>query len=59
MLEAVLEKTGKAVYEEAIGKGEKNADTGDREAVFDFSSIKDEGTYHVEAGDAISPSFVI
>ena len=55
----INEKTGKAVYEEAIGKGEKNADTGDREAVFDFSSIKDEGTYHVEAGDAISPSFVI
>ncbi|SFH57496.1 endoglucanase [Pseudobutyrivibrio sp. OR37] len=53
------EKSGKAVYEEAIGKGEKNADTGDREAVFDFSSIKNEGTYHVESGDAVSPSFVI
>ena len=55
----VNEKTGKSVYEEKIDAGKNNADTGDHEAVFDFTSIKDEGVYHVEAGDAVSPSFSI
>ena len=53
------EKTGKSVFEAEIGGGENNADTKDREAVFDFTKIKNEGTYHIEAGDAISPSFEI
>jgi endoglucanase len=53
------EATGKSVFEAEIGGGENNADTGEKEAVFDFTSINDEGKYHVEAGDAISPSFEI
>lgn len=53
------EKTGKSVLETKIAGGKDDADSGDKEEVFDFSSIKDEGTYHVEAGDAISPSFKI
>ena len=53
------EATGKSVFEAKMGGGENNADTAEKEAVFDFSSINDEGKYHVEAGEAISPSFEI
>ncbi|QFJ53702.1 glycoside hydrolase family 9 protein [Pseudobutyrivibrio xylanivorans] len=53
------EKTGKAVLEAAIGGGKDDPDSGEKEEVFDFTSVKEEGTYHIEAGDAISPSFEI
>ena len=53
------EKTGKSVFEAKIGGGKDDPDSGEKEAVFDFSSIKEEGTYHIEAGDAVSPSFKI
>lgn len=53
------EKTGKAVFDKKIGGGKEDPDSGEKEEIFDFSSIKDEGTYHIEAGDAISPSFKI
>jgi endoglucanase len=53
------ESTGKSVFEEAIDGGINDPDTGDNEAAFDFTSVKNEGTYHVEAGDQVSPSFKI
>ena len=55
----VNEETGETVLEEAIGEGSDDADTGEKEAVFDFSSVTAEGTYHVEAGDVTSFSFKI
>lgn len=55
----INEKNGKAVFKAEIGSGEADPDTGDEEAVFDFSKVKKAGTYHVEAGDAVSPSFRI
>ena len=55
----VDEKTGEAVLEEKVGAGTDDPDTGEKEAVFDFSSVKDEGTYHVESGDIVSASFKI
>ena len=53
------EKTGKAVLEEKIGGGKDDPDSGEKEEVFDFSSVKDEGTYHIEAGDVVSHTFEI
>lgn len=53
------ESSGKSVFEAAIDGGINDPDTGDNEAAFDFTSVKDEGTYHVEAGDQVSPSFKI
>ncbi len=55
----INEKTKEIVLEKEIEGGVSDPDTGDEEALFDFSSIKDEGTYHVEAGEAVSPSFRI
>ena len=55
----INEDTKESVLDAAIDGGKNNPDTGDSEAVFDFTSVKEEGTYHVEAGDAVSPSFVI
>lgn len=55
----INEATGEAVLETEAGKAIDDADSGEAEAVFDFTSVKDEGTYHVEAGDAVSPSFRI
>lgn len=55
----INEDTGEAMLEEFIGEGNDDADTGEKEAVFDFSSVTDEGTYHVEAGDMTSFSFKI
>ncbi len=53
------ESTGKSVFETAVDGGISDPDTGENEAMFDFSSVTNEGTYHVEAGDAVSPSFKI
>ncbi len=55
----VNEDTGETVLEESIGEGSDDADTGEKEAVFDFSFVTAEGTYHVEAGDVTSFSFKI
>lgn len=55
----INEDTGEAVLEEEIGEGTFDADTDENEADFDFTSITEEGTYHVEAGDQVSPSFKI
>ncbi len=55
----INEDSGKAVLEAQIDGGISDPDTGDNEAAFDFSSVTDEGTYHIEAGDATSPSFRI
>ena len=53
------ESTGESVLEASVDGGKDDPDTGDKEAVFDFTSVKTAGTYHVEAGEAISPSFKI
>ena len=55
----INEDTGETVFEEAIAGGTENADTKEKEAVFDFSSVTKEGTYHVKAGDVTSFSFKI
>ncbi|SHJ59836.1 glycoside hydrolase family 9 protein [Pseudobutyrivibrio xylanivorans] len=55
----INETTGKTVYDAKIGGGKDNPDSGEKEEIFDFSHIKDEGTYHIEAGDVVSPSFKI
>ncbi len=53
------EATGEALFEAAIDSGVADPDTGDNEAAFDFTSVEGEGTYHIESGDAVSPSFKI
>lgn len=53
------EKTGKSVYSAKTGNGKEDPDSGEKEDNFDFSSVKDEGTYHIEAGNTVSPSFSI
>ncbi len=53
------EATGQSVLEAAVGQGTDDPDAGEKTEVFDFSSITKEGTYHVEAGDAVSPAFTI
>jgi endoglucanase len=53
------EKTGEAVFEAAIGAGVDDHDSGEKEEAFDFTEVKAEGTYHIEAGDAVSASFRI
>ena len=55
----INEDTGENVFEKKIGSSIDDPDTGDKEAIFNFSDIKEEGTYHVEAGSAVSPSFRI
>ncbi len=55
----INEDTNESVLDAEIGAGKNNPDTGDAEEIFDFTSVTEEGTYHVEAGDAVSPSFVI
>ncbi len=55
----INEDTGKSVLEVEIAGGIADPDTGDKEVAFDFSEIKDEGNYHIEAGEAVSPSFRI
>lgn len=55
----INEDTGKAVFEKKIGSSIDDPDTGEKEAIFNFTDITDEGTYHVEAGSAVSPSFKI
>lgn len=55
----ICEDSNESVLEAKIGEGQENADTGEKEAVFDFSSVTKEGTYHVEAGDVTSFSFKI
>ncbi len=55
----INEETGEAVFEKMIGSSIEDPDTGDIEAIFNFSDIKDEGMYHVEAGGEVSPSFKI
>ncbi len=55
----INEDTGAEVLSAEIGSGTDDPDAGEKEAVFDFSSVKDEGVYHVEAGEAVSPSFRI
>ena len=55
----VNEATGETVFEKKIGSSIDDPDTGDKEAIFNFTDIKDEGTYHVEAGGVVSPSFRI
>ena len=55
----INEDTKESVLDEEIGGGEEDPDAGDETAIFDFTSVKDEGTYHIEAGDEVSPSFKI
>ncbi len=55
----INEATGESVFEKKITSNVDDPDTGDKEAIFNFSDVKDEGTYHVEAGSAVSPSFKI
>ena len=55
----INEKNGKVVLKAEIGGGELDKDSKDMEAVFDFTKVKKAGTYHIEAGDAVSPSFRI
>ncbi|MBE5828588.1 MAG: glycosyl hydrolase family 9 [Butyrivibrio sp.] len=55
----INEDTGKAVFEKTIGSSIDDPDTGEKEAIFNFTDITDPGTYHVEAGKAVSPSFKI
>ncbi|MBQ8032309.1 MAG: glycoside hydrolase family 9 protein [Butyrivibrio sp.] len=55
----VNEDTGETVFEKKIGSSIDDPDTGEKEAIFNFTDITDEGTYHVEAGSAVSPSFKI
>ena len=55
----INEATGEAVLEAEIGSGIKDPDTGEKEEAFDFTEVNDEGTYHVESGEAVSPSFKI
>ncbi|WP_024865795.1 glycoside hydrolase family 9 protein [Butyrivibrio sp. FCS014] len=55
----VNEDSGKAVLEAQIGAGTDDPDAGEKDALFDFSSVKDEGAYHIEAGDVVSASFRI
>lgn len=53
------ESTGKSVLEAKIDGGMDDPDTGEKEAAFDFTKVTAEGTYHVEAGDVVSPTFKI
>jgi endoglucanase len=55
----INEATGEAVFEKEINNSIDDPDTGEKEAIFNFSDITEEGTYHVEAGDAVSHSFKI
>ena len=55
----INEDTGETVFEKKIGSSIDDPDTGEKEAIFNFTDITDEGTYHVEAGSAVSPSFKI
>ncbi len=55
----INEKTNEIVLKDKIGAGKDNPDTGEKEAVFNFTKIEDEGTYHIESGDFASPSFKI
>ena len=55
----VNEDTKETVFEKKIDNSIDDPDTGEKEAIFNFSDITDEGTYHVEAGDEVSPSFKI
>ena len=55
----INEATGEAVFEKEIKNSIDDPDTGEKEAIFNFSDITDEGIYHVEAGDAVSHSFRI
>ena len=55
----VNEDTGETVLEAEISGGILDPDTGEKEEAFDFTEVKDEGTYHIEAGEAVSPSFKI
>lgn len=55
----VDEEKNTVVFEAVIGEGLYDADTEEKEAVFDFSDVTAEGTYHIEAGEEISPSFMI
>lgn len=53
------EATGEAAVEKEIDGGIFDPDTGDNEALFNFTSVAAEGTYHIESGEAVSPSFNI
>ncbi len=53
------EATGEAVLEAQIGGGVEDHDSGEKEEAFDFTEVKAEGTYHIEAGDIVSASFRI
>ncbi len=53
------EKNNKVIFKHKIGSGKNNPDTNEKEAVFDFSEVQEEGTYHIESGNTISPSFKI
>ena len=56
---SVLDESGKEVYS---GKSEpmgEDADSGDKVHKLDFSEVKEEGTYTLKAGDAVSRSFTI
>ena len=55
----INEDTNETVMEQKITSSIDDPDTGEKEAIFNFSDVTDEGTYHVEAGDAVSPSFRI
>ncbi len=55
----INEDSGESVLDAEIGAGKEDPDAGDNTEIFDFSKIKDEGTYHIEAGDEVSPSFKI
>lgn len=55
----INEKTGDVVLESKIGGGKDNSSSGEKEAIFDFTKVQDEGTYYIEAGDTSSHSFVI
>ena len=53
------EDTKETVLEVEIGAGVDDPDSGEKEAEFDFKEVKDEGNYHIEAGDVVSASFRI
>ncbi len=58
-LKLVNEDTGETVLEKQHGEVIYDTDTGDNEAVFDFTEISEKGKYHIESGDTVSHSFVI
>ena len=55
----IKEDTGEAIFEKDIVNSIDDPDTGEKEAIFNFSDITDEGSYHIEAGDVVSHSFRI